>query len=102
MTGGSTTSEAACAAVLQCCEQLVERMKATFTKLEKNSGTPTWLKVASAAVGGDVNMSSQAQWVDKDHTYHNFGACASHVEIDVLTGEMTILQTDIVYDCGKS
>ena len=26
----------------------------------------------------------------------------TQVEVDLLTGETTILRTDIIYDCGKS
>ena len=35
-------------------------------------------------------------------TDYTFSAAISEVEIDVLTGETVILQSDIVYDCGKS
>ena len=34
--------------------------------------------------------------------YFNYGAAVSEVEVDVLTGETTILRSDIVYDAGYS
>lgn len=34
--------------------------------------------------------------------YFNYGAAVSEVEIDVLTGEATIIRSDIVYDAGHS
>jgi xanthine dehydrogenase/oxidase len=34
--------------------------------------------------------------------YYNYAACCSEVEINVLTGDFTILRTDILYDTGKS
>ncbi len=34
--------------------------------------------------------------------YYNYAAACSEVEIDVLTGEFTILRTDILYDAGQS
>ena len=34
--------------------------------------------------------------------YFNYAAAVSEVEIDALTGEFTILRSDIVYDAGHS
>jgi xanthine dehydrogenase molybdopterin-binding subunit B len=34
--------------------------------------------------------------------YQIYGACVSEVEVDVLTGEVEIIQSDILYDTGKS
>ena len=34
--------------------------------------------------------------------YSSFGAACTEVEIDVLSGERIILQTDILFDCGRS
>merc|ERR1712137_1228840 len=34
--------------------------------------------------------------------YHNYGGCVSVVELDVLTGEIEILESHLLYDCGKS
>ncbi len=34
--------------------------------------------------------------------YYAYGAAASEVEIDVLTGENRVLRTDIIHDCGAS
>ena len=36
------------------------------------------------------------------HTYFVYCAAVSEVEIDVLTGEITVLSVDIVYDNGVS
>ncbi len=35
-------------------------------------------------------------------SYSSFGAAVSDVEIDVLTGEKLVLQSDIHFDCGRS
>lgn len=35
-------------------------------------------------------------------SYSSFGAAVSEVEIDVLTGEKLVLQSDIHFDCGRS
>ena len=34
--------------------------------------------------------------------YFNYAAAVSEIEIDALTGEFTILRSDIVYDAGHS
>ncbi|KAG2712661.1 hypothetical protein I3760_04G136600 [Carya illinoinensis] len=34
--------------------------------------------------------------------YLNYGAAVSEVEVNLLTGGTTVLQTDIIYDCGQS
>ena len=34
--------------------------------------------------------------------YTSFGAACSEVEIDLLTGEKTILRSDLYFDCGRS
>ena len=46
--------------------------------------------------------------ITEDHSqgrpfyYFNYAAAVSEVEIDTLTGESTILRSDIVYDAGHS
>ena len=34
--------------------------------------------------------------------YTSFGAACSEVEVDLLTGEKTILRSDLYFDCGRS
>lgn len=38
----------------------------------------------------------------KPFYYFNYAAAVSEVEVDALTGEFTILRSDIVYDAGHS
>eukprot|EP00257_Ricinus_communis_P025132 XP_025012546.1 indole-3-acetaldehyde oxidase-like [Ricinus communis] len=51
-----------------------------------------------------VNLSINSMFVrDSASTeYLNYGAAVSEVEIDLLTGQTTILRSDILYDCGQS
>ncbi|KAG0477108.1 hypothetical protein HPP92_013949 [Vanilla planifolia] len=51
-----------------------------------------------------VNLSASTLWIPElgCSKYVNYGAALSEVEIDLLTGGTTILQTDIIYDCGQS
>jgi xanthine dehydrogenase/oxidase len=91
--------------------------------------TATWPEIIQAASGDQVNLSvsgKRAAPSQRDrralHTsprapgyfgltseptgfpfsYFVFAAACSEVEIDVLTGEVDILRSDIVYDCGNS
>uniref|UniRef100_A0A0D3GPL5 aldehyde oxidase n=1 Tax=Oryza barthii TaxID=65489 RepID=A0A0D3GPL5_9ORYZ len=72
VTAGSTTSESSCAAALQACNMLVERLKPVLDRLQLQSGIVSW------------------------------DTLISQVEIDLLTGAITILRSDLIYDSGKS
>ncbi|EOA19794.1 hypothetical protein CARUB_v10000046mg [Capsella rubella] len=104
MTAGSTTSEASSEAVRICCDGLVERLLPVKTALVEQTGGPvTWENLISQAYMQSINMSVSSKYTpDSNGEYINYGVAASEVEINVLTGETTILRTDIIYDCGKS
>ncbi|BFZ04913.1 hypothetical protein BsWGS_07952 [Bradybaena similaris] len=97
-TGGSTTSEIICLAVISCCDVLNERMAKSKASLEN----PTWEQVVAKSFADDVNMTCQI-WPEKVVDFYScYTACCSEVELDVLTGQYQILQVDYVYDCGIS
>ena len=167
MTGGSTTSEAACAGVMNAVELLIERLepvreaivKEKMAKLakekaavlggeadmdkdaaaqaqatgddsaggggaaseekkttgvdEQDAPAVAWLEVVSKALANNIPLAVQSAFRRMPGAisspegiqplkYFNFGACASEVEVDVRTGEVIILRSDIVYDCGTS
>jgi len=66
----------------------------------------TWENLVKKADTSKVLLSAQARWglegENKTIGYWNYGVCFSEVEIDVLTGEVNIIKSDLVYDCGKS
>ncbi|XP_010520494.1 PREDICTED: indole-3-acetaldehyde oxidase isoform X2 [Tarenaya hassleriana] len=105
MTAGSTTSEASSEAVRICCNSLVERLLPVKNGLMDQTGGPvTWEMLVQEAYKQFINMSVSTMYNSDFATgqYLNYGAAVSEVEVNILTGETTILQTDIVYDCGKS
>ncbi|KAL6839083.1 hypothetical protein ACP4OV_031137 [Aristida adscensionis] len=104
LTAGSTASESSCAATLQACNMLVDRLKPVMDRLQLQSGKVSWDALISQASQENVNLSSSAYWVpgNDSNKYLNYGAGISEVEIDLLTGAITILRGDLVYDCGKS
>lgn len=76
----------------------------------KTKESMMWLNVLSQAYQYRVDLSGQALYKtpglgdldDKQFYDYTYSAACSEVEIDVLTGETTILRADICYDMGKS
>jgi xanthine dehydrogenase molybdopterin-binding subunit B len=121
-TAASTGSEGACEAVIRACAILVERLKPIVAickkakaDAKKSEGKEskaeeenvTWQEVITKAKADSVDLSAQAQYAGRRSgedsiIYPNFGVAATEVEIDVLTGEVELLRTDILYDCGQS
>jgi len=127
-TGGSTGSEGACEAARRACEALVKRMSPILAGLEekakaeskakaaeekKDGGdgaieTPriSFAQVCAGAEGANIQMTALGHWSDtKDNdkaTYNCWGVGCSEIELDVLTGEMVLLRTDLEYDSAKS
>ncbi|KAK8550754.1 hypothetical protein V6N12_039444 [Hibiscus sabdariffa] len=100
-TGGSTTSESSCEAVRLCCNVLVERLTALKEKLMEEMGTLEWEALILQAYQISVNLSTNSLFIPDSSSVHylNYGAA---VEVNLLTGETTILRSDIIYDCGQS
>ncbi|KAK3289624.1 hypothetical protein CYMTET_2955 [Cymbomonas tetramitiformis] len=100
-TGGSGTSECTSAAVKEACATVAQRL-AKYTSAGKS-----WADAVTAAITDAVCLSATGWYVapKPEHgasTYATYGACCSEVEIDVLTGEVQVLRTDIVMDQGTS
>ncbi|WZZ45091.1 hypothetical protein YC2023_041350 [Brassica napus] len=100
-TGGSTTSEGSCAAVRLCCETLVKRLKPL---IDKSGGPISWNNLISQAYAQSVNLSASDLYTPEETPtqYLNYGVAVSEVDVDLVTGHTTVLQTDILYDSGKS
>lgn len=50
----------------------------------------------------DLSEVSNEQPTGRPFYYFNYAAAVSEVEVDALTGEFTILRSDILYDAGHS
>ncbi|XP_031475663.1 indole-3-acetaldehyde oxidase-like [Nymphaea colorata] len=103
-TAGSTTSDSSCEAVRLACNVLVERLTPIMVKLQEGVEIVSWDALILQAHRQMVNLSASTYWVPHPASlkYLNYGAAASEVEVDLLTGSTTILRTDITYDCGLS
>ncbi|XP_034674780.1 abscisic-aldehyde oxidase-like [Vitis riparia] len=104
LTAGSTTSESTCEAIRLCCNMLVERLIPIKEKLQEQMGSVKWSTLILQAQSQAVNLSASSYYVPdfSSMRYLNYGAAVSEVEVNLLTGETTILQSDIIYDCGQS
>jgi len=101
ITGGSTTSEGVCEAVRDAIGKLAVNLQPAKEMLEAAGKEVSSLKQVIGAASG----SQELQASGKNQTpgaYHIYGACVSEVEVDMLTGDTTILSASILYDCGKS
>ncbi|KAK3124513.1 hypothetical protein QOZ80_7BG0587630 [Eleusine coracana subsp. coracana] len=102
-TTGSTTSESSCEAVRQACNILVNRLKSVKERFEEKQENMSWDELISKAQMTGVDLSAREYYVPgPSGTYLNYGAAASEVEIDLLTGTTTVLRSDLIYDCGQS
>jgi len=64
-----------------------------------------WKDLCMAAKMMNINLQAQGIWEGagkSELAYHIFGAAASEVEVDILTGEVTTRRVDIAYDNGRS
>ncbi|KAK7839221.1 benzaldehyde dehydrogenase (nad(+)), partial [Quercus suber] len=100
-TAGSTTSESSCEAVRLCCNILVERLRPLRERLQDQMGSIKWEMLIDQAYMLSVNLSASSFFVP-DLTSMQYRTYGAAVEVNILTGETTILQTDIIYDCGQS
>jgi xanthine dehydrogenase/oxidase len=97
-------------AVLDACIQLKERLK-PFREKNPNATLKDW---ASAAYMSGVNLSAIGFYFNSSLNYDPItntgrlesykvnGVAVSEVELDLMTGEHVILQTDILMDIGNS
>jgi len=103
-TGGSITSELACAAVLDACTQLNTRLQPVKDKLKD----PTWLQLITAAYNQGLNLQALgfvcpgAGPNSPVAQYQSYSSIVQEVFVDMLTGEHQLLRTDILFDAGIS
>ncbi|ELU10726.1 hypothetical protein CAPTEDRAFT_113030, partial [Capitella teleta] len=109
-TAGSASSDLNGMALMLACEIILKRL---HPYKEKNPSLK-WEDLVSAAYFDRVSLSAAGFYRTPDigfdweagegqpFAYFTQGAACSEVEIDCLTGDHTVLRTDIVMDVGKS
>eukprot|EP01102_Stenamoeba_stenopodia_P002690 TRINITY_DN12548_c0_g1_i1.p1 TRINITY_DN12548_c0_g1~~TRINITY_DN12548_c0_g1_i1.p1 ORF type:complete len:482 (-),score=124.30 TRINITY_DN12548_c0_g1_i1:168-1613(-) len=103
MTGGSIGSDLNAVAVQMCCQTLNQRLAGLQQLFVKDNLSWQALIAKATAAGIDLQATS---WTNQPspnvYTYNSYGAAVSQVQVDVLTGEVQILRSDILFDCGIS
>jgi xanthine dehydrogenase/oxidase len=104
-TGGSATSETCCQAAVLACQTLRSRLNLTQGSVQR--GVQEWLQVVQATPC-DISLNVEGWYSPTQHPsgeqfqYYVWGACVSEVELDVLSGRVHTLSSEILYDCGLS
>ena len=109
-TAASASSDLNGMAVMQACQELSERLK-PYREKNPNGNLSDW---AMSAYFDRINLSANGFYKTPDLTYDwetnsgrlffyfTTGVAVSSVELDILTGDSTILETDIIMDIGES
>lgn len=131
ITGGSGTSEVVCQAAVNACAVLNARLepyrkqadvqqahqymsahrvaanaRSTSNRLTKLDADG-WVKLLES-LPSDVSLNSEGWFSPTQEPngqpfgYFVYGAAVSEIELNVLTGEVHTLSSEIVYDCGVS
>ncbi|KAH7357363.1 Molybdopterin-binding domain of aldehyde dehydrogenase-domain-containing protein [Pyrenochaeta sp. MPI-SDFR-AT-0127] len=114
-TAASSGSDLNGMAVKNACDQINERLAPYRQKFGKDAPLK---ELAHAAYIDRVNLAAHGFWkmpkvgytwgdtnletVKPMYYYWTQGACCSEVEVDLLTGDHTVLRTDIMMDVGNS
>ncbi|XP_037076844.1 xanthine dehydrogenase/oxidase-like [Pollicipes pollicipes] len=109
-TAASMSTDLYCAAVLDACEQLRQRL-APFRQASPQAAFQHWVnaaymqRVSLSACGFEKTRGLTYNPESKTgamFAYYVYGAACSVVEIDCLTGDHQVLRADIVMDIGES
>jgi xanthine dehydrogenase/oxidase len=118
-TAASTASDLNGGAIRKACTDIRRRLEQFCIDKEikgwRDNWQQLWPMIVAKAYQERINLNSQAHYkvpfigdIEFPHQYgrafhyFTYSASCSEVEIDVLTGETTIVRADILYDAGNS
>jgi xanthine dehydrogenase/oxidase len=86
-----------------CCQEIKQLIK----PIQDANPEKSWEEIISLANKAGTRLFAGAQASSSPtkpnvYDYFVYAACCSEVEVDILTGEVEILASEIVYDCGIS
>lgn len=119
-TAASMSTDLYGMAVLDACQQILERLKPI--RVNNNNISTSWQSLIQSAFFARIDLSAHGYYaIDTDRcgydwdkvcvdnaerglpfNYFTQGVAASEVEVDCLTGDCKVLRTDILMDLGKS
>lgn len=110
-TGGSGTSEVVVQAALNACATLNARLDPYRAQCRSGPKHPLktseWVQLlqslpyeVSLNVEGWFSPSQNPN--QQEFQYFVYAACVTEVELNVLSGEVHVLASELVYDCGRS
>ncbi|KAK8737718.1 hypothetical protein OTU49_004207 [Cherax quadricarinatus] len=110
-TAASVSSDLNGMAVLEACDRIMKRLQPYIAQ----SPQGTWEEWVKAAYFDRVSLSATGFYktplISKFNfetlegqlfSYYSYGAAVTEVEVDCLTGDHSVLRTDIVMDVGES
>ena len=115
-TGGSSGADLNGNALRDACKQLLERL-APIRAIHPAGDKAPWEQVVGMAFGSRINLSAVGHYgvppeqntnfdpikkKGKRWCYYTVGAACSVVEVDVLTGQHSLLSTEMVVDVGQA
>lgn len=117
VTGGSGTSEVMCQAAINACQELNTRFEPYRTSKDDSSRSidnaissyrvKQWTKFLGS-LPSEVNLNAEGWYApatnpnSEPFQYFVYAACVTEVALDVLSGRVHVLASEIVYDCGQS
>lgn len=103
VTGGSFGSELNCAAAIEACKILNERLQPIKDEL---GPTASWMEIIGKAFELVIDLCARYQFspdlTEAIKEYSIWGAVLTEVDIDILTGEKHIRRCDLIEDVGLS
>ncbi|XP_071081250.1 xanthine dehydrogenase/oxidase-like [Haliotis cracherodii] len=110
-TAASISTDLNGMAVKAACQEIARRLE----PIKKNNPDKTWKDWVTEAFMTNVNLSAVGYYSSREQggyefktgkgqpsEYTTYGVGCSEIEVDCLTGECQILQTDMVIDVGRS
>jgi xanthine dehydrogenase/oxidase len=108
-TGGSGTSEVTVQAAVNACQKINDRLAPYRSNGKKFGQTSTadWVALLKS-LPYDVSLNAEGWYSPNENPngqffqYFVYAACVTELELDVLSGEVHVLASEMVYDCGQS
>lgn len=89
--------------LLQATQKACEIILARMETVRKEMGEVSWVELTQECYKRSISLSAMHSHHPDDHPeYPVWAVACSHVEVDILTGQVVVLRVDIVEDVGKS